>query len=287
MIGMRMPFALTFSAAGGQMLYLDAAAGVSTAVLAGRYLEARARRESGSALTALAALGAKTAAVLRDGTERRVPVGELAAGDLFVVRPGEKIAADGVVTEGSSAIDASLVTGESMPVEAGPGNEVTGGTVNMSGRLVVRAARVGGDTLLAQITRMVSVAQGTKADAQRLADRIAGVFVPCVISLAVVTLGFWLGAGLSGATAGSAAVAVLIVSCPCALGLATPAALVAAVGRGAGLGVLVAPSPWAVSRCLPICQSLSPRSSGTPWMPPSATAVLWSSSAGMGRRVPP
>jgi P-type Cu+ transporter len=239
MAGMRMPFAFTFSTASSMTLYLDAAAGVSTAVLAGRYLEARARRESGSALTALAALGAKTAAVLRDGTESRVPVSELAVGDLFVVRPGEKIAADGVVTEGGSAVDASLVTGESMPAEVEPGDAVTGGTVNMSGRLVVRTTRVGGDTLLAQITRLVSAAQGTKASAQRLADRIAAVFVPCVISLSAATLGFWLGAGLSGSAAGSAAVAVLVVACPCALGLATPTALVAAVGRGARLGVLV------------------------------------------------
>src|SRR5580693_344549 len=239
MSGMRMSFAATFTAASGQTLYFDAAVGVTTAVLAGRYLEARARRESGSALTALAALGAKTAAVLRDGAEHRVPVGELAVGELFVVRPGEKIAADGVVADGSSAVDAALVTGESMPAEVGPGDAVTGGTVNMSGRLVVRAVRVGGDTVLAQITRLVNAAQGTKADAQRLADRIAAVFVPCVISLAVATIAFWLGAGLSGATAGSAAVAVLVVACPCALGLATPAALVAAVGRGAGLGILV------------------------------------------------
>ena len=239
MAGMRMPFAFTFTAASGQTLYLEAAAGVTTAVLAGRYLEARARDHSVSALTALAALGAKSVAMLRDGAEHRVPVSELAAGELFVVRPGEKIAADGVVAEGSSAVDASLVTGESMPAEVGPGDPVTGGTVNMSGRLVVRATRVGADTLLAQITRLVTQAQASKASAQRLADRIAAVFVPCVISLACATLGFWLGAGLPAAAAWSAAVAVLVVACPCALGLATPAALVAAVGRGAELGVLV------------------------------------------------
>ncbi|MGH3298440.1 MAG: heavy metal translocating P-type ATPase [Trebonia sp.] len=237
--GMRMPFAFTFSAASGMTLYLDAAAGVTTAVLAGRYLEARARDRSASALTALAALGAKSVAVLRDGAEHRVPVGELAAGELFVVRPGEKIAADGIVVEGSSAVDSSLVTGESMPVEVGAGSQVTGATVNMSGRLVVRADRVGADTLLAQITRLVTHAQATKASAQRLADRIAAVFVPCVIALAVTTLGFWLGAGLTAAAAWSAAVAVLVVACPCALGLATPTALVAAVGRGAELGILV------------------------------------------------
>jgi Cu+-exporting ATPase len=239
MAGMRMPFTLTFTGASGQTLYLDAAAGVTAAVLAGRYLEARARDRSTSALTALAALGAKSVAVLRDGAEHRVPVSELTAGDLFVVRPGEKIATDGVVAEGSSAIDASLVTGESMPVEVGEGDQVTGATVNMSGRLVVRATRVGADTLLAQITRLVTHAQAGKARAQRLADRIAAVFVPCVISLAAATLGFWLGAGLPAAQGWSAAVAVLVVACPCALGLATPTALVAAVGRGAELGILV------------------------------------------------
>jgi Cu+-exporting ATPase len=237
--GMRMPFAFTFSAASGMTLYFEAAAGVTTAVLAGRYLEARARDRSVSALTALAALGAKSVAVLRDGTEHRVPVGELAAGELFVVRPGEKIAADAIVVEGSSAVDSSLITGESMPVEVGPGDQVTGATVNMSGRLVVRARRVGADTLLAQLTRVVTQAQATKASAQRLADRIAAIFVPCVIALAVATLGFWLGAGLPAAAAWSAAVAVLVVACPCALGLATPTALVAAVGRGAELGILV------------------------------------------------
>ena len=239
MAGMRMPFALTFTAASGQTLYLEAAAGVTTAVLAGRYLEARARDRSTSALTALAELGAKSVAVLRYGAERRVPVSELAVGDLFVVRPGEKVAADGVVAEGSSAIDASLVTGESMPVEVGEGDQVTGATVNMSGRLVVRATRVGADTLLAQITRLVTHAQASKASAQRLADRIAAVFVPCVITLAIATLGFWLGAALPAAQGWSAAVAVLVVACPCALGLATPTALVAAVGRGAELGILV------------------------------------------------
>ena len=237
--GMRMPFALTFTAASGQTLYLEVAAGVTTAVLAGRYLEARAKDHSSSALTALAALGAKSVAVLRGGAEHRVPVGELRTGEEFVVRPGEKIATDGVVTEGSSAVDASLVTGESMPAEVGPDDPVTGGTVNMSGRLVVRATRVGADTLLGQITRLVAHAQASKAGAQRLADRIAAVFVPCVISLAAATLGFWLGTGVPAAAAWSAAVAVLVVACPCALGLSTPAALVAAVGRGAELGVLI------------------------------------------------
>jgi P-type Cu+ transporter len=239
MAGMKMSFAFTFGQASGNTLYFEVAAGVTTAVLAGRYLEARARDRSGSALTALAALGAKTVAVLRDGTERRVAVDSLVAGDLFVVRPGEKIATDGVVTEGSSAVDTSLVTGESMPAEVGPGDPVTGATVNLSGRLVVRATQVGSGTLLAQITRLVSQAQASKASAQRLADRIAAVFVPCVIALAVATLGFWLGAGLPAASAWSAAVAVLVVACPCALGLATPTALLAAVGRGAELGILV------------------------------------------------
>ena len=239
MTGMRMSFAFTLGQASGQTLYLETAAGVTTAVLAGRYLEARARARSGSVLSALAAMGAKTVALLRDGVEQRVPADSLVAGDLFAVRPGEKIATDGVVVEGSSAVDASLVTGESMPSEVGPGDQVTGATVNMSGRLVVRATRVGSDTLLAQITRLVSQAQSTKASAQRLADRIAAVFVPCVIALAVATLGFWLGAGLPAAAAWSAAVAVLVVACPCALGLATPTALLAAVGRGAELGILV------------------------------------------------
>ena len=235
--GMRMSMAFTFSSASGQTLYLESAAGVTAAVLAGRYLEARARDRSGAALTALAALGAKTAAVLREGTEERVPAGALVPGDEFVVRPGEQIATDGVVTGGRSAVSAALITGESMPAEVGPGDPVTGATVNMSGRLVVRATRVGADTLLAQITRLVSQAQATKANAQRLADRIAAVFVPSVIAAAVATLGFWLGAGLTGAAAWSAAVAVLVVACPCTLGLATPVALLAATGRAAQLGI--------------------------------------------------
>ncbi|HEX3956485.1 MAG TPA: heavy metal translocating P-type ATPase [Trebonia sp.] len=239
MLGMRMPFEVTFALASGQTLYLEAAAGVTAAVLAGRYLESRARRHSRSAVTGLAALAARSAAVLRDGAEYRVPAAELAAGELFVVRPGERIAADGVVAEGTSAVDASLVTGEPVPAEVGPGTPVTGGTVNMSGRLVIRATRVGADTQLAQIARLVSRAQGTKASVQRLADRIAAIFVPCVISLAATTLGFWLGTGMPAAAAWSAAVAVLVVACPCALGLATPAALAAAVGRAAELGILV------------------------------------------------
>jgi P-type Cu+ transporter len=239
MTGMRMSFAFTFSGASGHTLYLEAAAGVTAAVLAGRYLEARARDRSGAALAALAALGARTVAVLRDGSEHRIAVSELQAGEVFVVRPGEKIATDGIVIDGNSAVDCSLVTGESAPAEARPGDSVTGATVNMSGRLVVRATRVGADTLLAQITRLVTHAQATKAGAQRVADRIAAVFVPCVISLAVATLGFWLGTSLPAAAGWSAAVAVLVVACPCALGLAIPTALLAAVGRGAELGILV------------------------------------------------
>jgi P-type Cu+ transporter len=236
-MSMSMGFAFTSFVAGQHPLYFDVAAGVPTAVMAGRYLEARARSRSGAALTALASLGAKTVAVRRDGTEQRVPAGTLRPGETFVVRPGEKIATDGVVTEGRSAVDASLVTGEATPAEVGPGDQVTGATLNMSGLLVVRATRVGADTLLAQITRLVGEAQSTKAAAQRLADRIAAIFVPCVITLAVVTLGFWLGAGAGGSAAGQAAVAVLVVACPCALGLATPMALLAAVGRGAQLGI--------------------------------------------------
>jgi P-type Cu+ transporter len=236
---MSMGFAWASFLAGQHPLYFDVAAGVPAAVLTGRYLEARARSRSAAALTALAGMAARTAAVLRDGAEQRVPVETLAADELFVVRPGEKIATDGVVAEGRSAVDASLVTGEATPAEVGPGDDVTGATLNMSGRLVVRATRVGGDTLLAQITRLVSEAQSTKASAQRLADRIAAIFVPGVITLAVVTLGFWLGAGVGGSAAGGAAVAVLVVACPCALGLATPMVLLAAVGRGAELGILV------------------------------------------------
>ncbi|MBV9445641.1 MAG: heavy metal translocating P-type ATPase [Streptosporangiaceae bacterium] len=239
MTGMRMSFAFTFGAASGHTLYLEAAAGVTATVLAGRFLESRAKVRSSDALRSLALLGAKSVAVLRDGSEQRIAVDDLAAGDLFVVRPGEKIATDGVIAEGSSAVDASLVTGEAMPREVGPGDEVTGATVNMSGRLVVRATRVGADTLLAQITRLVGDAQASKARAQKLADRIAAVFVPCVIAAAVACLGFWLGTGLGAAPAWSAAVAVLVVACPCALGLATPTALLAAVGRGAELGILV------------------------------------------------
>jgi P-type Cu+ transporter len=239
MLGMRMPFPLTFTPAGQQVIYLDVAAGVTVSVLTGRYLEARAKDRSGSALAALAQLGAKTVAVLRDGAEIRISADTLKAGDLFVARPGEKIATDGVVVEGDSTVDASLLTGESVPAEVGAGDDVTGATVNMSGRLVVRATRVGAETMLAQLVSLVNQAQTSKTAAQRLADRLAGAFVPCVITMAVVTLGFWIGAGLPSQDAWSAAFAVLVVACPCALGLATSTALLAGVGRGAQLGILV------------------------------------------------
>jgi Cu+-exporting ATPase len=239
MLGMRMPFPLTFTPAGQQALYLDVAAGVTVSVLTGRYLEARAKERAGSALVTLAQLGAKTVAVLRGGAEVRQSADALRAGDVFVVRPGEKIATDGVVVEGDSTVDASLLTGESVPAEVSPGADVTGATVNMSGRLIVRATRVGAETMLAQLVSLVNQAQTSKTAAQRLADRLAAVFVPCVISMAVVTLGFWIGAGLPSQDAWSAAFAVLVVACPCALGLATSTALLAGVGRGAELGILV------------------------------------------------
>jgi Cu+-exporting ATPase len=238
--GMKMGFTFTLErGAGKDELYLEVAATVVVFILAGRYFEARAKRSSGAALRALLNLGAKDVAVLRDGHEVRVPVAELAVGDRFVVRPGEKVATDGVVEDGTSAIDASLLTGESVPVEVAPGDAVTGATVNAGGRLVVRATRVGADTALAQIARLVTDAQNGKAPVQRLADQISAVFVPVVIALALGTLGFWLGAGETTATAFTAAVAVLIIACPCALGLATPTALLVGTGRGAQLGILI------------------------------------------------
>jgi P-type Cu+ transporter len=239
MTGMRMPFELAFGPVGQHTLYLDVAAGVTVTVLTGRYLEARAKERAGSALFALAELGAKTVAVLRDGLEQRLSADSLVPGDRFVVRPGEKIATDGIVLEGHSAVDASLLTGEPVPVETGPGDEVTGGTLNRGGRLLVQASRVGSQTTLGQIISLVTAAQTGKAAAQRLADRLAAVFVPCVVSLAVVTLGFWLGVRLPSQDAWGAAFAVLVVACPCALGLATPTALLAGTGRGAQLGILV------------------------------------------------
>ncbi|GAA0943723.1 heavy metal translocating P-type ATPase [Actinocorallia libanotica] len=238
--GMRHGFEFSMTRGDGSMnIYLEAAAGVIAFILAGRYFEARSKRRAGAALKALLELGAKDVAVLRDGREERIPVERLQAGDLFVVRPGEKVATDGVVAEGSSAVDASLLTGESVPVEVRPGDTVAGATVNAGGRLVVRATRVGADTQLAQMARLVEEAQNGKAQVQRLADRISGVFVPIVITLAVATLGFWLGSGAGGAAAFTAAVAVLIIACPCALGLATPTALMVGTGRGAQLGILI------------------------------------------------
>ncbi|MDX6685037.1 MAG: P-type Cu+ transporter, partial [Baekduia sp.] len=265
MAGMRMH--LSFGASGGDELYLETASVVTTFLLAGRYFEARSKRRAGAAMRALLGLGAKDVAVLDpDGTERRVPVGDLAVGDRFVVRPGEKVATDGIVEDGRSAVDQSLLTGESVPVEKGPGDDVPGASVNAGGRIVVRATRVGADTALAQIAQLVTDAQTGKAPVQRLADRISGVFVPIVIGLAIATLGFWIGAGENasfsftaavavliiacpcalglatgaGATAAfTAAVAVLIIACPCALGLATPTALLVGTGRGAQLGILI------------------------------------------------
>ncbi|GIH73375.1 heavy metal translocating P-type ATPase [Sphaerimonospora thailandensis] len=240
MPGMTHPFALTIERTDGSgNIYLEAAAGVTAFILAGRYFEARSKRRAGAALRALLELGAKDVAVLRDGREVRIPTDRLAVGDRFVVRPGEKIATDGVVEEGTSAVDASMLTGESVPVEVRPGDQVTGATVNAGGRLVVRATRVGADTQLAQMARLVEEAQTGKAQVQRLADRISGIFVPIVIALAVGTLGFWLGTGHGAGAAFTAAVAVLIIACPCALGLATPTALLVGTGRGAQLGILI------------------------------------------------
>jgi Cu+-exporting ATPase len=234
-------FSLTLQrGTGDSQIYLEVAAGVTVFILLGRYLEARARRRSGAALRALLELGAKEVARLDDaGREHRVPIDQLAVGDRFVVRPGEKVATDGVVEEGTSAVDASMLTGESMPVEVGPGDAVTGATVNAGGRLVVRATRVGADTALAQISRLVQAAQSGKAPVQRLADRISAVFVPAVMTLALATLLVWLTRSDDPAMAFSAAVAVLIIACPCALGLATPTALMVGTGRGAQLGILI------------------------------------------------
>ncbi|MEU3486650.1 heavy metal translocating P-type ATPase [Streptomyces massasporeus] len=239
--GMTHPFELTIERTDGAgNIYLEAAAGVTAFILAGRYFEARAKRKAGAALRALLELGAKDVTVLRaGGREQTVPVAELRAGDRFLVRPGEKIATDGTVEEGSSAVDASMLTGESVPVEVGTGDPVTGATINVGGRLVVRATRVGADTQLARMARLVEDAQNGKAAAQRLADRISAVFVPVVIALALGTLGFWLGNGVGLTAAFTAAVAVLVIACPCALGLATPTALMVGTGRGAQLGILI------------------------------------------------
>jgi P-type Cu+ transporter len=245
--GMRHAFELTATRTDGAAnIYLEVAAGVTMFVLAGRYFEKRSKRRAGAALRTLLELGAKDVAVLRpqyrspfEGAETRIPIDQLAVGDEFVVRPGEKIATDGIVVSGSSAVDASMITGESMPVEVGEGDAVTGATVNAGGRLVVRATRVGEHTQLAQMARLVEAAQSGKAEVQRLADRISGVFVPVVIGIAVATLGAWLVTGFPVTAALTAAVAVLIIACPCALGLATPTALLVGSGRAAQLGVLI------------------------------------------------
>ncbi|MFH8490742.1 heavy metal translocating P-type ATPase [Streptomyces longisporoflavus] len=239
--GMTHPFELTISRSDGAgNIYLEAAAGVTAFILAGRYFEARSKRKAGAALKALLQLGAKDVTVLRaGGREETIPVGDLKVGDRFLVRPGEKIATDGKVVEGASAVDASMLTGESVPVEVAKGGSVTGATLNVGGRLVVEATRVGADTQLARMAKLVEDAQNGKAAAQRLADRISAVFVPVVIALAVATLGFWLGNGSGLTAAFTAAVAVLIIACPCALGLATPTALMVGTGRGAQLGILI------------------------------------------------
>lgn len=237
---MRMPFTfLPHEDSSGPEIYLEVAAGVTVFILLGRYFEAKAKARSSDALRALAALGAKDASVLRDGVELRVPITDLRVGDLFVVRPGEQIATDGAVVEGASAVDASMVTGEPVPVEVTVDDAVVGATVNVSGRLVVQATRVGSDTQLARITALVEQAQSGKAPVQRLADRVASVFVPIVMVLALLTLIGWLLITGDVQMAFTAAVAVLIIACPCALGLATPTALLVGTGRGAQLGILI------------------------------------------------
>ena len=240
MPGMKHPFEFTIAPSdGASNIYLEVAAGVTMFVLAGRYFEKRSKRQAGAALRALLELGAKDVAVRRSGNEIRIPAAELVVGDEFVIRPGEKIATDGVVVEGESAVDTSLLTGESVPIEVTIGDPVVGATVNAGGRLVVRATQVGSDTQLSQMARLVEEAQSGKAEVQRLADTVSGVFVPIVIGIALVTLVVWLGLGFPASAAFTAAVAVLIIACPCALGLATPTALLVGTGRGAQLGVLI------------------------------------------------
>ena len=236
---MRMGFPWLARGSGADATYLDVASGVTALILLGRYFDARARRRLGAALRALLSLGTRDAAVLRDGAEVRIPVEQLAVGEEFVIRPGEKIPTDGVVVAGNSAVDTSMLTGEPGPAEVGPGDAVTGGCVNVGGRLVVRATRVGADTQLAQIARLVKEAQAGKAPVQRLADRISAVFVPVVIGAAVVTLAGWLAAGQPPGVAFTTAVAVLIIACPCAMGLATPTAILVGTGRGAQLGIVI------------------------------------------------
>jgi Cu+-exporting ATPase len=238
--GMTHPFEFTIARTDGAgNIYLEAAAGVTAFILAGRYFEARSKRKAGAALRALLELGAKEVTVVRGGRQETIATADLQVGDRFLVRPGEKIATDGTVVEGSSAVDASMLTGESVPVEVSVGDPVTGATLNAGGRLVVEATRVGSDTQLARMAKLVEDAQNGKAAAQRLADRISAVFVPVVIALALGTLGFWLGNGSGLTAAFTAAVAVLIIACPCALGLATPTALMVGTGRGAQLGILI------------------------------------------------
>jgi Cu+-exporting ATPase len=240
MPGMKHPFEFALARSDGAgNIYLEAAAGVTMFILAGRYFEKRSKRQAGAALRALLELGAKEVSVLRGGAEVKIPTSELAVGDEFVVRPGEKIATDGTVVAGTSAVDASMLTGESVPVEVGEGDPVTGATVNAGGRLVVRATRVGSDTQLAQMAELVEAAQSGKAQVQRLADRISGVFVPIVIAVALLALAAWLVSGAGVSAAFTAAVAVLVIACPCALGLATPTALLVGTGRGAQMGVLI------------------------------------------------
>ncbi|MFE3030309.1 heavy metal translocating P-type ATPase [Streptomyces canus] len=240
MPGMRERFELTVGGMdGASTIYLEVAAGVTAFILLGRYLEARAKRHAGAALRALMELGAKDVSVLRDGREVRIPAERLAVGDRFVVRPGEKIATDGTVVEGASAVDASMLTGESVPVDVGVGDAVTGATVNAGGRIVVAATRIGADTRLARMAKLVEDAQNGKAEVQRLADRVSAVFVPAVLLIAAATFGAWLGITGDTVAAFTAAVAVLIIACPCALGLATPTALMVGTGRGAQLGILI------------------------------------------------
>ncbi|MEI6624477.1 MAG: copper-translocating P-type ATPase, partial [Actinomycetes bacterium] len=240
MPGMKMEFTLLPSTAGSTPeIYLEVATAVTVFLLSGRYFEARAKKQSGAALAALLSMGAKDVAVLRNGNEVRIPIEQLAVGELFVVRPGEKVATDGVVREGSSAVDESMLTGESVPVDVSPGDTVTGATMNASGRLIVEATRVGSDTQLAQMAKLVANAQSGKADVQRLADRVSAIFVPVVIALSLTTLVVWLLLGQPVQAAFTAAVAVLIIACPCALGLATPTALLVGTGRGAQMGILI------------------------------------------------
>ncbi|HWS49641.1 MAG TPA: heavy metal translocating P-type ATPase [Microbacterium sp.] len=238
--GMTHPFELALAPSDGAAnIYLEVAAGVTMFILAGRYFEKRSKKQAGAALRALLELGAKEVSVVRDGVEAKIAVDELRIGDEFIVRPGEKIATDGVVVSGTSAVDVSMLTGESVPIEVAAGDTVTGATTNVGGRLVVRATRIGADTQLAQMARLVEDAQTGKAEVQRLADRISGVFVPIVIVIAVAALGAWLGAGFPATAAFTAAVAVLVIACPCALGLATPTALLVGTGRGAQMGILI------------------------------------------------